>query len=555
MSNAVGVFRHSRWWGIGARLVPIFLFLVHAYRVYGTDVALIDDTFIFFRYARHWAQGYGLVWNLGEPPVEGMSSLLYTALLAVGFRLGVEPVLWATLWNMAFALATFGLVARLGQMLCPFRGQHDLRAVFCVAGPLLVLAASPDLAFWVGTGMDTMLFTFLLVGSVVLTVRAWQSGEGWAWVGASFALLGMARLDSLPLFAFTLVVVGSALWRREGAFGRARSVVTRMMGVFFLLFVPFFLARWAYFGYLLPNSYYAKMGVGWPTWREGVLYLWTFFRQPGVVVATVLALVAVVAHRRWEVAYVATVGALLLARVVAAGGDWMPRFRMMVPLWPLLAVLSALGLGVVWVYVASGWRVPRSSRGRVYGALAMSLLLALVVAVPSLRYLAKRPYRLWRPLRLVEPMHAPQYAMGLTLREYLCPDDTLALIAVGAAAYLNDEHRVIDVLGLNDVRIAHSPPILYRGEWDSGHVRLDIDYVLAQNPEWIQLDAHVFPEPTFEVREWMPPQVIWGHPQVRERYEFFPLKVVIPTGLPRPRVGYIFFLHRKDAPHCGPGTQ
>ena len=34
----------------------------------------IDDMYISLRYANHWAEGYGLVWNIGEPPVEGYSN-------------------------------------------------------------------------------------------------------------------------------------------------------------------------------------------------------------------------------------------------------------------------------------------------------------------------------------------------------------------------------------------------------------------------------------------------------------------------------------------------
>ena len=515
---------------LGAALV----FLVHAYRVYGTDVGLIDDAFIFFRYARHWAQGYGLVWNIGEPPVEGVSSLLYTGLLAVGVRLGLDIVAWATLLNLILALATLYLLTRY-----PF--PFTRYSLLITRYSALILVSSPLWAFWTDTGMDTVLLTFLMVVAVTATLWARTRGRGWFWVGIAFALLGMARLDTLPLFLYTLVVL--ALWpgRTDGK-GRWQPVRDALAG-FLVMFVPFYAARWWYFGWPLPNTFYAKMGDGVVAWVEGLRYVGAFLEYPGVWALVVLALVGVAACPRWEVVFTAGWAGLLFVRAVAAGGDWMPYFRMMVPVLPWLSVLAALGLAAL----VARWRAGRWVRWGVVAALAV------MVAWPSLRYVARRPFRLWRPVRLVEPMHASQYAMGLALREHLCPNDQIALLAAGAAAYLNDDHRIIDMLGLNDVHIAHSPPILYKGRWDSGHVRLDVDYLLARNPEWMQLDTHLFSSPEFRLRDWMPPQVLWGDPRVQARYDVYPLRVEVPTDFPRPRVGYIFFLHRKDARDCGKG--
>ncbi len=526
--------RRSRWlWA----LLVLAIFLGHAYRVYGTGVALVDDTFIFLRYAKHWAEGYGLVWNHGEPPVEGVSSLVYTALLAVGFRLHLDPLLWTALLNLAAGLGVLALTRRLSaHVLGPDR-PPPLQWL-----PGLLVASAPEVAFWAGAGMDTLCFALALTLAVTLTLRAWQQDRGWAWAGLAFALLGMTRLDSLPLFAFTWLVVAVARSRRAG---RLVGPAARRLGLAFAAaFLPFYLARWLYFGWPLPNAFYAKMGFGWPVWREGLLYVALFLRRPGVIPVLLLALLALLRDDRFQVRYPAALAVLLLLRAVLAGGDWMPHLRLMVPLWPLLGVLAARGLDVALTLV------PPERRSA--GALILTGLLAAFVAAPSLRYLAHHPYRLWRPLRLVEPMEAPQYAQAQALRNVLCPGDTVALIAVGATAFYNDDHRIVDMLGLNDPHIAHTAPILYRGEWDPGHVRLDMDYVLAQNPTWIQLDTFVSPTPRLRLRDWMPPQVIWHHPEVQARYVLYPLPVTVPTDYPRPRKGYIFFLHRKGAPICGP---
>ncbi len=520
------------------------LFLVHAYRVYGTDVGLIDDAFIFFRYARHWANGQGLVWNIGGPRVEGVSSLLYTALLTLGARAGLDLITWATGLNLILALLTLYLLVRYTEKVTQDWMPPEQRSRVLWVPPLL-LALAPMWAFWTDTGMDTVLLTGLMLLAGWTLLNAYTQARGgthatypWVLTGLVFALLGMARLDTVPLFLYTLGVV--FLWPpRPDTRSRAlRGMVIGFLGAF----LPFYLARWWYFGWPLPNTFYAKMGGGVLAWVEGLRYVLAFLTYPGMWVLAVLAVIGYVAFPRWPVGYTAGWVGLLLVRAVAAGGDWMPHFRMMVPALPGLTVLASLGL---WALLER-WLTPvrRTWAGVIVG------LLALVVAWPSLLYVAQHPYRLWRPLRLVEPMHASQYAMGLALREHVCPEDRIALIAAGAAAYLNDDHIIIDMLGLNDIHTAHTQPVLYKGRWDSGHVRLDVDYLLALRPEWIQLDTHLFPTPEYHLRDWMPPQVLWTDPRIRALYDLYPLRVQVPTDFPRPRVGYIFFLHRKDARVC-----
>ncbi len=521
-------------------LAVLALYLLHVYRIYGTGVALVDDTFIFLRYARHWAMGYGLVWNLGEPPVEGVSSLLYTALLALGFLLKVEALLWTTLVNLGLGLGVLGITYILAGYVLPSYALPRWQWI-----PPLIVATAPGMAFWTAAGMDIVLFTLVLLGAVVLTLRAWEHDKGWLWVGWAYGMLGMARLDGALFFALTwLAVILGARWVRHRSWSQVVTIAGRLVCAFGLVFGPFYVARWAYFGWPLPMTYYAKLGVGWPTWLAGWQYVADFLRQPGVVVLLVWTAVGWGIYRRWSIGYLVAVSALLIGRVIVAGGDWMPHWRLLVPLWPFLGVLGTLGM-VGWMTVV------RPSRGMLW-RWGMIGLVFLTVGAPSWRYLAQHPYRLWRPLRLVEPMQAPQYAQGLALRERLCPGDTMALIAIGATAYLNDEYRVIDMLGLTEPHIAFSPPILWKGEWDPGHARLDIEHVVSQRPEWIQLDTRVYPTPEFTLRSWMPPQVIWRSPAVREAYVFYPLPVVVPTDYPKPRRGYIFFLHRRDAAICGP---
>ena len=61
---------------------------------------LLDDAFISFRYARNLADGYGLVWNIGER-VEGYTNFLWVCLMAAGIRLGIEPEIFSRILSIA----------------------------------------------------------------------------------------------------------------------------------------------------------------------------------------------------------------------------------------------------------------------------------------------------------------------------------------------------------------------------------------------------------------------------------------------------------------------
>src|SRR5262245_36974515 len=51
----------------------------------------LDDALISYRYAQHLAAGQGLVWNVGDAPVEGYTNFLFVVLIALGMFFRVEP--------------------------------------------------------------------------------------------------------------------------------------------------------------------------------------------------------------------------------------------------------------------------------------------------------------------------------------------------------------------------------------------------------------------------------------------------------------------------------
>lgn len=48
--------------------------------------------YIPLRYAKHWILGQGLLWNVGEEPVEGYSNFSFVVLAALAMKLNLDPV-------------------------------------------------------------------------------------------------------------------------------------------------------------------------------------------------------------------------------------------------------------------------------------------------------------------------------------------------------------------------------------------------------------------------------------------------------------------------------
>src|SRR5688572_25046211 len=95
--------RRAAWWRLLVVLsVPWLALTARSWFV-------TDDAYIAFRYARNWAAGRGLVYNLGETPVEGFSEFLWVALSALLLKVGLDPADLAPAIGVGCGLALLGL--------------------------------------------------------------------------------------------------------------------------------------------------------------------------------------------------------------------------------------------------------------------------------------------------------------------------------------------------------------------------------------------------------------------------------------------------------------
>ncbi len=214
----------------------------------------IDDAFITFRFAHHARLGLGFVWNPGEAPVEGMTSLLWTALLVPFAHDKHATYAWArglgALANLATLLVWIRIVLR----------RFDARgAVY----PLALLAACcPLLAFHAQNGLETSL-AVLCASAMLAAALALIDGEKARFprAVAVFGVLWLVGGATRPeLVAYGACLIACAAWDMDRG---QRLVLARRLAVSFVLPGALFFAwRWWYFGHLLPLPFYAKRASG-----------------------------------------------------------------------------------------------------------------------------------------------------------------------------------------------------------------------------------------------------------------------------------------------------
>jgi arabinofuranosyltransferase len=430
----------------------------------------VDDSYITYRYAANLAHGHGPVFNLGER-VEGISNFAWMLLLAAIEWLGI-PV--------NAAAKAFGLSAALGIVVVLYRGlvRHGCDTTLA-AGACLWFAVTPTVHLYSTSGMETLPYALAVLTAMVLVAKGVTCTKEAIAVASSLALLPALRPEGI---ACTLLL---AFWLWFFHSGRhARRAVT-FTG---LALAVALVARYSYYGELLPNTFVAKASPFVIAAHAGPL---AFFRTLAREIFTksapfassfcaplVFALMGagLVARPR-----VAALGVLVFlvgfAFVLYAPIDWMPGFRFGLPY--LAPALFAAALG---------------ADGVVRGLSAHRALIAvgaLAAALPFVGFqLVELAFGLteYRTGSVHKAMLGSGYVqMGDWLNKHTAPGDVVAAYEIGALGYLGDR-RIVDYIGLASPTIARifsrTGPNEVRFGSDLAPAREVARYVSAQSPTW-----------------------------------------------------------------------
>jgi hypothetical protein len=441
----------------------IFILAVLIYHNYSIRPWLLDDAFISFRYAENFAAGHGLVFNPGER-VEGYTTFLWVVLLAAGKAIGLRVIPLSQILGALFALGTVLLLLFAHRFSSRISAWGALSAtLFC--GTCGVFTP------WPSSGMEVSLFAFLLLLSLLyhfsLSEKKTPGFRQLLLLGVFLALSSLTRPEGLLV---TGLVLAARLLNGRKVGWRNFSFVLLS---FACIYVPYFCWRFAYYGYLLPNTFYTKVGSNVEQISRGFTYFKDFLSP--VILLIAIALIPF-ATLRWFRTYrnLSLIPLILFfytVYIILVGGDIMPAFRFFTPLLPLLCLLAGIALS--------------SFPGTRKLAAAAGLILSLAVIAYNL-YEIKHDWYIHNKIE-IDQTAARGLEVGLWLRIHSRPDMVIATNTAGSIPYFS-RLKTIDMLGLNDLHIAHRP-IADLGKGRPGHEKGDGVYVLSRRPDYIHLGS------------------------------------------------------------------
>jgi arabinofuranosyltransferase len=317
----------SRTAQLERRLLPFLALLVFAVVVL-KNAWLSDDAFITLRTVRNWLLGFGPVWNVAER-VQAYTHPLWMLVLAGAIGVTREYYFTTLLLGSALSLAAVFVLVR-------YLAADWLAAL--LAATILILSKS--FIDFSTSGLENPLTHLLLALFCAVFLGRPGGSRTIFWLALLAALGAVNRLDTLLLFAPPLAY---ACYRQRQRWRRTAGLVA--LG--FLPLVAWEIFSIAYYGFLFPNTYYAKLNTGVPlveSIQQGLLYLvqttgTDLLTQVAIAVGVLLPLFRRGPAAAPERAIAAGI-VLYLLYVVRIGGDHMSGRYLSAPLFCAVVILA-----------------------------------------------------------------------------------------------------------------------------------------------------------------------------------------------------------------------
>jgi arabinofuranosyltransferase len=434
--------------------------------IYFFNGLVYDDAYIAYRFSNHWATGQGLVWNAGENPVEGFTSFAWVLLGTIFQLIGILPhTIMPWIGVAAWFIAIAVLVPKLVDAILTDPADLDTsRQKGIKILVFLVVAANSALAFQAFHGLETTLFVMAILLVTLQGIVSRTSGDFIKLAVFSLFLL-MVRPDGAVIFI--------PIWLLTFLFSPgSRKNVLAGLGVMLVLIGAYMAAKWLYFGYPFPNTFYIKEA---PEALSGQYYV----RDYLTILSPLLIFMLYTAGRLGVVRTLTdkifmiliTPAILFTLAYIGINPILGTVYRFLIPSLPLFVLA---GLRIWWL--ANEKADVEIQPKKTILPLALESLLFLALALVTVNVVFNiRVYRQYDFLKDyfggIEQGLVPR---GLLLQaaNRLSPPPLMATGDVGAVPYYSNL-PTLDIIGLADETIAHQG--------------LKHDYILARKPDLLIL--------------------------------------------------------------------
>jgi arabinofuranosyltransferase len=431
-------------------LLLIAITFLYAWRFVDFQIPPFEDAAMLMRYAQNLASGHGIVWNIGEHPVDGATDFLFmvtsAALIKIGFSVGR-------------AIRVLGFASHLATVLLVYfvnRRVHNAS---------FALSFFSGLYLAVGTGLAYVAAYFGTPFFALAAAVTWTFGLLLAnredvpfWLSLAFALSGLVTGLIRPegVFLASLMLVSVILLRIQdsgslSSWERIKtrenfSIIVLFASVFILFGGVYFIWHWNYFGYPLPNPFYKKGGGGlyWDSFNNSFLY--TLRLCAPFVIAFILGLRSKETTRQTIAYLIPVIGFAAMFVFISDETNYGARFQYaLVPIVLMSWTPLVRGLSLSW---------PQRLTGREKSAYFVAAILAGLGLVYYSHY--QNCFLTSYQTSCQQPYSADGRAdMGKLLAEYRGKGYVIATTEAGLLPYYSG-WTTIDTWGLNDQFIAHN---------------------------------------------------------------------------------------------------
>ena len=423
---------------------------------------LVDDAMISMRYAQHLAQGHGLVWNIGQAPVEGFTNLgwtLYLSFLHL-FSIPASKISLAVmLTSLVILLANIHIVWKIAAALLPDSKHAPTLAA-------LITAFYFPLVFWSLRGMEVGLLTLLVNLSILLAIANNKN----ILISLLLALAILVRMDAV--IAAALIVTYLFAKNKNNAIIPTLSIIVTTLAVLWF--------QKNYFGDFLPITYYQKV-TGFSTLeriQHGVL-VFNQFATRDTLFLFLFSLAGLLFYtrsvqRNREALLLLGIFLAQCAYSIYVGGDYAETEtnaanRFITQGMPALILLFSWMTSRILSDLKVDQPQAAFSTSKLNPAIPLALgILVIISGEAWFNYSIDNAPLLKADIRRVK--------LGLHIVANTAPEAVIAVHAAGQIPYYS-ERTTIDLLGLNDPIVAKS---MGHGEFYPGHNKWNYDYSIGK---------------------------------------------------------------------------
>jgi hypothetical protein len=480
------------------------IFVLHSLHL----AVIAEDSFIGFRFAKNIIEGNGLLWNIGESPVEGYTNFLWIIFCSVAILAGTNLLVFVQVTGIAFSIIILIYVYYFCSRSLEFDSYSSLIACafLALAGPF---------ATWSTSGMETNLFTLFVVASCYHEISYWKSRQR-ASIILSFTfcfLAALTRPEGLGIFIILLNMHSYRALREK----KSKEIINYSILALIIFVIPFsiyFIWRVFYYGYLFPLTYYAKTGGGALQWIRGAKYFWFFIIHFILPLAPLLILLfwkrldkikvtnlfslsrfnSQIASSRYGIILCGVMCIAYSGYIVLIGGDYMAMYRFFVPILPFIYILIA---ATIYSQLVKDSGISKKRNYLIFTLIAISLAGTFLQSTPLEKYIFTKPSITHGQFQGVnfERWHTNRLSLiGNFFNDYKrSNDESLATDAIGAVSYYSGL-KIYSIHGLVDPKIARMDS-RDLGRGFPGHEKSDLLYILSKKPTYFMFNRELTTEP------------------------------------------------------------